>query len=200
MMPWEHAVVGYIVFSLLVRALYHRPPSPKETAVVVLASVLPDVIDKPLAWQFEVFGSGYAIGHSALVAVPVATCVIVLAWRRDVPRRGIAFATGYLLHLGGDVVPSYFRSGPFLVERILWPIRGGGDGYEAGFFGEAEENLTSYVGWMVEQIGSGSPDLYLLIILGMGGFGFALWIADGMPIGRQLYGSLRQSVRQDSNT
>lgn len=199
MMPWEHVVAGYIGFSLLVRFVYQRPPSPKETGIVVLASVLPDVIDKPLAWQFEVFTSGYAIGHSVLVAVPVAICVCLLAWYRNVPRSGIAFAVGYLSHLFGDVVPSYFRSGSLPVERVLWPIRGGGDGYESGFIGEAKENLTSYFQWMVEQVASGNPDTYLLVILGLGAFGFALWVADGMPVGRQMYTSFRQTVRQYSS-
>lgn len=199
MMPWEHVIAGYIGFSLLVRLVYQSPPSPEETVIVVLASALPDVIDKPLAWQFEVFTSGYAIGHSVLIAVPVTIVVGVLTWRRTAPRHGIAFAIGYLFHLFGDVFPSFIRSGSLHAERVLWPIRGGGDGYEAGFIGEAEENVTAYVNWVDEQVGSGSPDLYLLVVLGMGGFGFLLWVADGMPIGRQMYGSLRQTVRQYAN-
>ena len=49
MMPRERVLVGYIVYSLFANTVYRDSPTSKEIIVVVFASVLPDLIHKPLA-------------------------------------------------------------------------------------------------------------------------------------------------------
>lgn len=194
MMPWEHAIIGYIGYSIIVRLFHQDPPTSVEAALVIFASLLPDLIDKPLAWQFNVFSSGHAVGHSLFFAVPVSAVVLLLAWRRGKSRLGIAFGVGFLFHLWGDVFPQYLRTGTLELHRLLWPVRHEGSGYDTGFLRELEENLVEYAGWIVEQLASGNPDPYLLVLLGLAGFGLLLWIADGMPIGREVYRVFRQAL------
>lgn len=189
-------MIGYIGYSLMLRLGRHGPPTAAETATVLFASLLPDLVDKPLAWQFNLFSSGHALGHSVFVAVPVSVAVLLLARRRGPLRTGVAFATGYLLHLPGDVVPQSIRGDGSLIDRVLWPVRRGGSGYETGFGPELRENLVSYAGWILEQLTSGTPEPYLFVVLGITVFGFLLWVADGMPIGRELYAALRDTGRK----
>lgn len=196
MMPWEHAMLGYIGLSVIVRVGRYDPPTATETAMVVFASVLPDLVDKPLAWQFNMFASGHAVGHSLFVAVPLSAAVLVVAYRRRTVRTGIAFGMGYLLHLPADVFPQYLHGEGLPLHRVLWPVRHEGSGYESGFRGELRENLVEYVGWFDEQLTSGTPDPYLFVLVGITAFGLLLWVVDGMPIGRQVYDAVRGAGRR----
>lgn len=190
-------MVGYIGYSVLLRLGRHGSPTPMETGIVVLASLVPDLVDKPLAWQYNLFTSGHALAHSVFVAIPVVIVVALLARRGDDARVGVAFGAGYLLHLAGDVVPQYLRGEGLLLDRVLWPVRQSGSGYEAGFVGELRENLVSYAGWILEQLASGDPDPYLVGILGITGLSVLLWVDDGMPIGREVYAALRAAIPKD---
>lgn len=195
MMPWEHAIIGYIGYSLFVHAVYRDSPTGTETIVVVLASILPDIIDKPLAWEFGVFSSGRALAHSVFFAIPLSLLILVLAYRSDRKRLGWAFSIGYLLHLPADVVPAYFRNGRFPLDRVIWPFRSESESSSDGFGESFRENFLEYAAWGVNQIRSGDPDTYFLLLLTVGLAGFLLWIYDGMPVARDVYlGSKRGIV------
>ena len=183
MWPWEHAVVGYLAYSLCCHAYYRDSPDGLETVVVVFASVLPDLIDKPLAWEFGVFESGYALGHSIFFAIPLAMTVGVLTRLLDRPRVGIAFGLGYLLHLPADVLPLYVQRGEFPIERILWPVaptEPGGPHH--GFW----ETFTAMVGDYWDGLLAGELSTYMWFQLGLMAFVFALWLYDGAPVLREL--------------
>lgn len=98
MMPWEHSIVGYIKYSLFIHLLYRDSPTGIGTLLVVFASLLPDLLDKPLAWQFGIFadGGGYALFHSVFLAVPLSIVVLLLAYYRGRPRIGWTFGVGYV--------------------------------------------------------------------------------------------------------
>jgi len=189
MMPWEHVLFGYIGYSLLVRVLGQEPPTTGETIVVVLASGGPDLIDKPLAWQFDLFASGYALGHSVFTAAVLSSLAAVVARQRGRPRTGLAFGVGYWLHLPADVVPSSL-SEPIPYQRLLWPVVRGGDGYGTSFAFEARENLTGYVRWVGGQFVGGAPDPYFAAVLGAAGLALLLWVDDGLPLGVDLYAGI----------
>lgn len=189
-MPWEHAIIGYITYSLSVHVAYREPPSSLGAGIVVIGSLTPDIVDKPLAWGFDLWGSGYAIGHSLFAAAPVSMLVIVLAWMSDRTRVGIAFAIGYLTHLLGDVMPSYLLEGEVPLDRLLWPLRGRGSGYEDGFRAEFQANLAEYLNWLQGEIASGDPEPYLLLLIATVMFGMLLWMYDGMPVARNIYAAL----------
>lgn len=192
MMPWEHVFVGYIGYSLFAHGVYRESPTGVETLAVGLASLLPDLIDKPLAWEYGVFASGYAIGHSLLFVLPLAIGVGWIASSRGRPRIGWAFGLGIILHPIGDVVPASITEGSVQLGMLLWPLRRGGGGYEAGFVGEFRVNLAEYLRWMSRQLASGDPDRYLFIVFGVGIVGVSLWIYDGMPVARETFHALRR--------
>jgi len=195
MMPWEHVIVGYVAYSVVVHLVYRDTPTAGETIVVVLASVLPDAIDKPLAWEFGVFASGYALGHSVFFAVPLVLVVGALAFRRGRPRIGVAFAVGYLLHLPFDVIPGYVREGELKIDRLLWPLgeRSGSPG--AGFREEILGNVVPYARAILDP----EPSPYVLVLVGMVLVAVLLWIYDGMPVAREAYVFARRRVRANGS-
>ncbi len=122
MWPWEHLAVGYLLVSLWRRARSGRPPSGSEALVVLFATQLPDLVDKPLGWSTALLPSGLSLAHSLLVAVPVAVTVALLARAGGVPEAGTAFGLAYLSHLPADALyPVVLGDGPKL-SFLLWPL------------------------------------------------------------------------------
>ena len=178
MWPWEHVAFGYVVYSLLVHLGYRDSPGESEAVTVAFASVLPDLIDKPLAWQFGIFESGYALGHSIFFAGPLSLAAIVLARASGRTRVGLAFAVGYMLHLVGDVIPIYVARGTWSVNHLLWPVvvvenPRGHDGLLAGFV----HNFEPYVA----QLLAGEVTPYIALQVGLGLAAVGLWLFDGAP-------------------
>ncbi len=177
MWPWEHAVIGYLVYSLAVHLLRRRSPTGPEAVIVVFASVFPDLIDKPLAWEFGVFPSGYGIAHSVFFAAPTAAVVLGLTASVGRTELGAAFATGYLLHLPADVIPHYVLDGRLPVSRVLWPVATTESSYPGGFAGTFRTYVTdSAVGLL-----SWPPRPYVLVVAGVMSCCALLWVYDGMP-------------------
>ncbi|EMA40905.1 metal-dependent hydrolase [Halobiforma nitratireducens] len=201
MWPWEHAIVGYLTYSLFCHAYYRDSPGGLEAFAVVFASVLPDIIDKPLAWEFGVFETGYALGHSIFFAGPLAIVVGLLArsWGRQ--RAGIAFGLGYLLHLPADIVDGYVRGGYLEFGIVLWPVRPIETPPTHSHEGFLAEFVRLFAGYQ-EQLLAGDLSTYLWLQLGVGVLTALLWLSDGAPVLREcllgckrLLGSLGASVR-----
>ncbi|ADD06973.1 DUF457 family protein [Natrialba magadii ATCC 43099] len=189
MWPWEHAIVGYVVYSLFSHLVYRDAPNGLEAFAVVFASVLPDLIDKPLAWQFDVFESGYALGHSVFFAVPLAIVVGVLARSVGRPRAGLAFGLGYLLHLPSDILDTYVRGGELRYDIVLWPVHPVESiGEHTDFFGE----FTRLFGHYQQELLAGDLSAYMWFQLSIAAFAALLWLYDGAPVLREfLRGCLR---------
>lgn len=198
MMPWTHALLGYIAYSLFIHTVYRDSPTGRETLVVVFAALFPDLIDKPLAWQFGVFEGGYALGHSIFFMVPLSLAVAVLTYTRGRPRFGWAFAIGYVVHLSTEVGPSYIGSGELPIHQLLWPLGGGGSP-QGSLLEGVTGNIIPYVRSLGGQLLSGDPSTYVLVVLGCGGFALLLWIYDGMPVVREGYRLIRRSFGRRPN-
>lgn len=182
MWPWEHVIVGYVAYSLLSHLVYREAPGGGATLAVVFAALVPDLIDKPLAWQFDVFPGGYALAHSVFFAVPVVIAVGLLAYRVGRPRVGLAFGGGYLVHLPCDLLPTYVRRGEIPIDRLLWPVEKSQGEYPEGLIGEFIELFVPYAYDLVTL----DPSPYLLGQLGLMGCALLLWIYDGMPVLREV--------------
>lgn len=191
MWPWEHAVIGYVAYSIGIHLLWQRSPTGWEAITVVFASVFPDLIDKPLAWEFGVFPSGYGIAHSVFFAVPTTAVVFAVTAALDRREIGAAFATGYLLHLPADIIPHYILDGHLPLSRVLWPIATTESSYPDGFTG----TFWTYFTDSAADLLSGPPGLYVLIVGGMMLFSALLWVYDGMPGVREPVLYLRDRVR-----
>lgn len=191
MWPWEHAVIGYLAYSLAVHLFRRRSPTGPEAVTVVFASVFPDLIDKPLAWEFGVFPSGHGIAHSVFFAVPTTAAVFVATAAIDRREIGAAFATGYLLHLPADVIPHYILNGQLPVSRVLWPVATTESSYPGGFTGTFRTYFTDSAAALL----SGPPSLYVFVIGGVMTLCALLWVYDGMPGVREPVVYLSRRVR-----
>jgi len=181
MWPWEHAAVGYLAYSLFCHTYYRESPGGLDAFAVLFGSVLPDLIDKPLAYQFGVFDTGYALGHSIFFAIPLAILVGIGARQLGRPRAGLAFAVGYLLHLPGDFVPHYLR-GSERFDRVLWPLREAPG--TTGTDGVADFTWMYFIDYWA-ALTSGDPPTYLVVQTGMVVFTGLLWLYDGAPVLRE---------------
>lgn len=182
MWPWEHAVFAYLLYSLYSHLRYREAPDGRVTIVLVFAAVLPDVIDKPLAWEFGVFSTGYALAHSLFFAIPLVIIVWLFVWRRGAPVLGTAFGIGYLSHLVGDVIPIYASDGEWTIDHLLWPVVVSSEhDHSHGFSNRFLDLFLSYY----EELAGGDPSLYLQVMFLMGLLTFLLWVYDGMPVLRE---------------
>lgn len=182
MWPWEHAVVGYLAYSMLCRLLFRESPGGLEAVAVVLASVGPDLIDKPLTWGLGFLESGYAVGHSVFFAVPLAVVAGTLARAAGRPRAGIAVGVGYFLHLPADVLYHYATGSPTRWELMLWPVRTTPPEGQYGLVNYSTELLVAY-GY---RLLAGEYSAYFRIQLAIAAVAFLLWLADGAPVLREL--------------
>ncbi|MCL7419035.1 MAG: metal-dependent hydrolase, partial [Halalkalicoccus sp.] len=90
MWPWGHAALAYVLYSAL-RRRRGGSPGGVATIVVVFASQLPDLIDKPLAWTLGVIPSGRMLAHAPAVALPLCVAVYWYFARRSRAEYGVAF-------------------------------------------------------------------------------------------------------------
>lgn len=175
MWPWEHVIVGYLAYSLFSRVVFRESPGGAAALSVIVGSLLPDLIDKPLAWQFGAFETSYALGHSVFFAVPVAVVAAATARYLGRPRTGAGFSMAYLLHLPSDLLPPYVRYGTVAIDRLLWPIRAT----------RSEPHVDLADGFLhfflpyVDRLVAGDP--YLMAHVGLGIATVVLWLADGAP-------------------
>lgn len=164
MQPIVHLAVGYLCYAGYTRFRFGRPPGDAAAVVAVFAALLPDLIDKPLA-SAGVVPVGRTIGHSLLLAVPLAIAVWLLARRADRELLGVAFAIGYGSHLAADV-PWHVIAGDYHeLGFLLWPLT----------------EMPAYSG--VKSLGTvGGLEVTTLWLEGLILVaGVALWVVDGTP-------------------
>ncbi|MES3516473.1 MAG: metal-dependent hydrolase [Natronomonas sp.] len=119
MWPWGHVAVAYLLYSAASRR-NGDPPEALSTAAVGFAALLPDLIDKPLAWYLGVLPTGRTLAHSFLFVGPLSVAVYLLARRLDRPAIGVAFGIGAVSHLLLDALPAVWGAGE--AGFLLWPI------------------------------------------------------------------------------
>lgn len=178
MWPWEHVLFAYVCYSLYAHARHRRRPTDAAVVVLAVGAVLPDLVDKPLAWQFGVFETGYAVAHSAFVAVPAVLAVAVLARRRGAGLAGEAFGIGYLLHLVGDVVPASASRRALDLSPVLWPVS---DRVPIDVGGSLTGNTAALFRQYVTQLIALDLTFVVVLQLGSVAFGTVLWVLDGRP-------------------
>lgn len=191
MWPWEHAAVGYLLFSPSVHAVCQRAPRGPSVLVLAAATQLPDVVDKTLSWGLGLFPTGFSVAHSVFVAVPVGLAVFVAANRTDRRTWGIALAVGYWSHLLADVVDPLRYGAGVRVNRVLWPLvvhepYSQQLGLARGFV-----YLREFVATLPETDLTSVTGLYLLTPV----LAVLLWLLDGTPGPATLYRILDR-VRQ----
>ena len=180
MWPWEHLAVGYLCYSLYAHVRFRRAPRSLPAVAVAVGTQFPDLVDKPLAWSFEVLPSGHSLAHSALVAVPVALLAVFVGRRASRERGavGTAFAVGYLSHLPGDALYPLVLGHPPNIDFLLWPLVPVAEAPTGLGFVEIVRLLFAR---FVDELVLGAFSAYLLLELALLVGVFALWVADGVP-------------------
>lgn len=178
MWPWEHVLFAYVCYSTYVHGRYRSRPGDLPTVALAFGAVLPDLIDKPLAWEFGVFGTGYAAAHSLFIGVPAALVVYTVAEHRRVGAVGGAFAAGYALHLVGDVLPASLSRRRLDLSPVLWPVGGRVSPPDRGSFVDGVYGL--FVDYAAQLL---TLELTAVVALQLGSvvFGVTLWLVDGRP-------------------
>ncbi|AQL44933.1 hypothetical protein BV210_19105 (plasmid) [Halorientalis sp. IM1011] len=177
MWPWEHAAVGYVGYSLALRAVGRRPPSDAGAVALLVGTQVPDLIDKPLAWWLGVLPAGRSLGHSLPFAVPVVVSVLIATRALDRDALGAAFAVGYLSHLPGDVIyPVLLGDGPAL-SFLLYPFVEIPPDATPGALAKVSDLLAGFGSFLATPHGT----LYLIGEVGLLVLAVAVWIWDGWP-------------------
>jgi len=171
--PWEHVAFGYLLYSPLLRVATGRGPDARMAGLLALGAVGPDLVDKTLAWGLGVFPTGYAVGHSVFVALPVGLALVV-AYRSG---PSTAFVAGYWSHLLGDVLDPIRGGGDVAVSRTLWPVVVGGPYEESLGVSRGVVYLAEFLRELPRTDPTGPGILYLLLPA----VAVIVWLVDGAP-------------------
>ena len=180
MWPWEHLAFGYLLYSAATRATDGSPPTGPAVVLVALGTQAPDLIDKPLAWVFDLVPVAYAVGHSALSVVPVLVGVALLAARRAPDRVELvaAYAVGHLSHLVGDVIYPALMGRGLHVGRVLWPlVRLEPTEGRSGVL----DHLVPFALRYLDQLHALEQGPLVVVQIGLVVGVFVVWLLDGAP-------------------
>lgn len=122
MFPWGHFAIGYLVYVLYLAIRRRRLATNTEVLAVLLGTQLPDLIDKPLAWTFDVLPTGRSLGHSLLTAFVLIGLVAILLRKRDELELLAPFAIGYVVGILTDLPTSVLRGDFSRSTFVLWPL------------------------------------------------------------------------------
>lgn len=172
MLPWEHLAVGYLGYTLWTHVRHDRGPTGPTALAVAVASLLPDLVDKPLGWGLGVLPS-VGLGHSLLFvgAVTASTWFLVGG------RFALPVVVGLLSHLLGDVVYPLVLGRGLRYTFVLWPFAGGGSTGSSGFLSQVRYWLSNYVAFVTSPEGIAYLGFEIVLV----GTGLLLWAADGFP-------------------
>lgn len=134
MNPLAHFLVAFLPLAAYCFARYGRLPRGGLVLLLLFATLLPDLIDKPLAWAFGVIPSGRMLAHSLVIAVPIVTAIAYVAYRRGYGVLGIVFAFGYFSHLVGDHYSVlYLGRDYYFFPNMFWPLMSANPDHEPSF-------------------------------------------------------------------
>lgn len=177
MWPWEHLAVGYLWYSGYARLVHGERPGNADVVVLAVATQLPDLVDKPLAWWLGVLPGGLSLAHSLLFALPACLVAVVVARRAGAPAAGRAFTVGYLTHLAGDVVYPLATDGHLRLGFLAWPLVASPPVDAPGFLAQVLAFLAQFRAFLATPRGQ----LYLLLEVCLLAVGVLVWAVDRFP-------------------
>lgn len=178
MLPWGHMAVGYVVYSLGSRVRYDGPPDGAAIIALVIATQLPDLIDKPLTTWFGVLPTGRSLGHSLLFVLVAGMIVWLLTRHVDRPQIVEGFVVGHLSHVVADAIDPIWGGRWEELGYLFWPLTAA---YE--YPSDDDRIFTEYL--LVQLISAPHHELAMFVIAVL------LWLYDGMPGTNEV----RRSVR-----
>lgn len=132
--PLNHFLGAFLPLTVYTLVRYRRPPTGTAILVLLFATQLPDLVDKPLAWTFGILPSGRMLAHSLVLAVPIVTALVYVAHRQGYGALGSVFAFGYLSHLVADFYPALFLGRDYyFFPNMFWPLMAANPDSEPSF-------------------------------------------------------------------
>ncbi|GAB3682650.1 hypothetical protein GCM10028857_08910 [Salinarchaeum chitinilyticum] len=165
MWPLGHAAGAYLLASIGAEREWLPQPDAVFVVVVLVASQLPDLVDKPFAWFVPVLPAGRSLGHSLFVILPLCVLAVLLARRLGRTGLGLAVALALCSHLALDVLPVLWGNGTW--RYVLWPV------LEV----EGYDTPPSIVAMFEDSLDA--PYFWAEFVLA--GLAFVRWRADGWP-------------------
>lgn len=191
MWPWTHLAFGYLLYSGYSHLWNRTSPGDRPVVALALATQVPDLIDKPLSWTFGLAPTGYSIGHSLFVFLPLCAGIGWLAIRSNRLQLGLAVAVGYGSHLIGDIIYAVLLEGA-PISRVLWPVvTPPARQHPVGFVTQVRRYLNELLVNLLAFEDLGLILMQITLFL----FVFSLWLVDGVPGIRPL---LRRGVPHGS--
>jgi membrane-bound metal-dependent hydrolase YbcI (DUF457 family) len=121
MWPPGHLAIGYLLARTAGRRGSDEPASDLVVQGCVLASILPDLVDKLFAWGLGVLPGGRTLTHSLLVLGPATAFFVLLARRLGRLDLGLLFGLAALSHPLIDALPAVWDP-ERTASHLLWPI------------------------------------------------------------------------------
>lgn len=165
MWPTGHVALGYLLYTLTTRNRSGTPPATGPTLAVVVGSLLPDLVDKPLAWGLGVLPTGRTLTHSLLGLLPLCLLLYAVAWKRAESEVGVALVLGALAHTLVDALPALWRADTS-ARFLLWPLL-------------AVEPYETRAPTLLELLSGALGDLLIEVALFTVAVG--VWYRDGCP-------------------
>lgn len=121
--PFSHVLVPVGLLGAYTVFRTGDLPDGEIVLLAAFAALLPDLVDKPLAWTFGLTPSGRFVAHSAVVALPLAAVGTVVAVEYGYGRYGYVFALGYLSHVALDYAPVLWLGAEYnYFPNLFWPL------------------------------------------------------------------------------
>ncbi|QLG29207.1 metal-dependent hydrolase [Halorarum halophilum] len=167
MIPWAHAAIGYLLWSASTHYWKKRPPGDLEAWCLLLGTQFPDLVDKPLAWTYNVLPSGRSLGHSLLTVLVIFAIGYALSRRWNRTNLVVAFSVGHLSHSLADTYRLLLTGQYEDLGYLLWPLLRAPTSDSQNTFGEylRELSVSSFIG----------PKSLIGVLM------LVLWVYDGMP-------------------
>jgi len=122
MFPVEHFLVALFPVSMYALVCDRRLPGVRLATIAFIGSQLPDLVDKPLAYQFGLIPSGRVFMHSLPIALPFLLGTMIYGWKTERNRLSVGFSFAYLSHLVADNYRPLFGPNPRIRSDLLWPF------------------------------------------------------------------------------
>lgn len=144
MRPLEHFLFAALPLTAYAVGRYRRLPRGHTVFIALLATQLPDLIDKPLAWTFGVLPSGRMFAHSLVISLPVLSLGCLLAARRGWGRSAVVFVLAYLSHIVGDFYQILWQgSSYYFFPNLFWPLLAANPDQRPSFAAHAPPSLSA---------------------------------------------------------
>lgn len=122
MWPWGHLAVGYLSYAGVVDLRFRRAPGEVTTVLVAFGALVPDLVDKPLAWYAAVLPNGRSLGHSLPLALLLAAVLWVALRSSGREPYAVAFSVGHLSHLAADAFEPAVTGRFDGLVFLAWPL------------------------------------------------------------------------------